>query len=265
MTMEEFTWDSSPVDHADDGSASELNITELSLPESFDDTFCLDLYKDFEAEATNKNNATRSKEQSKKTSSKSRLPEEHTPYNEEMELKVRKLLAVNLELKEKGRLYDSLKTRLSEHEAEVECLTSKLREQATLYESCSTREQVLKDEILEFKRKIHLSKIDLEHAQKETELLLDRAERAEKANDSNVSALKALQHKHESLIAQHASERDELKARTESEISRIRQESSQEIVSSRNHQKESFDRESKLLCDARDYGKPVYLLQFIMK
>jgi chromosome segregation ATPase len=252
MEVDGFICNNSPVHQADDRSESELNVTALSLPESFDDTFCLDLYKDLISEAQpNENRWTTAKDSQAITAN---TPPHNDTHNEEMESKIRQLLTVNLELKEKGRLYDNLAARYSKREDEVEQLSSKLCEQIKLCESSNSREKELQQHILELKRKKQLNEIDLEHAQKEIVLLTQRAEKSEKEYESSAALLKVIQAKHDNLISQYTAERDELKKRTEAEIARVRSETSQEIILSRNCQKEAFEREIKLLSDAKDYA-----------
>jgi hypothetical protein len=265
MTLEEFACDSSTVDQNDDVSTSELNITELSLPESFDDTLFLDLYKDLAYEGQAKNNCTSSSTQNRQcttTKALSLSSKKDDAHHEETEMKLRQLLATNLVLKEKARLYDSLKKLYSKRESEIESMSTKLREQASLSESYDLREKKLQRQILELKKKSNLAEIDLDHAQEEIELLVNRSEKAEKESEDAMTALKELQQKHDSLISCHASEQEKLITRNASEIARIRQDTNQEIVSSRSHLKESYSREAKLLCDARDYAmEQVKLLQ----
>ncbi|KAL7483788.1 hypothetical protein ACHAW6_009431 [Cyclotella cf. meneghiniana] len=265
MTLEDFACDSSPVDQNDEVSTSELDITELSLPESFDDTLFLDLYKDLASESQTKNNCTSSNIQnlqSTTTKTLSLRSKNDDSYHEETEMKLRQLLATNLVLKEKARQYDSLKKLYSKRETEIESMSMKLRAQASLSESYDLREKQLQRQILELKKKNNLAEVDLDHAQKEVELLVNRSEIAEKEREDAMTALKDLQQQHDSLISCHASEQQDLKTRNASEIARIRQDTNQEIVSLGSRLKESYSREVKVLCDARDYAmEQVKLLQ----
>ena len=104
------------------------------------------------------------------------------------------------------------------------------------------------NQILEYRQKIHLIGIDLEHSKNEANLFLSRADKAEKAHTSCASELKSTQHKYEQDISRLISEQDVLKASCEQKVSQMRG----EILSSRTVQSDAFARESKLLLDARD-------------
>ena len=244
MTIEEFidnnaTEAASPiVGHEDDGSPTS---SHLSLPESFDDSLCLDLYHQVKTKTYNN--------QEEPIESTSINP---STINNDLELKVRQLFSENLELKEKARLYDALKKRSSQSDAEVEELRSQLQHQISLNDSSTMREDHLQRQILEFKRKVHLVGIDLEHSRKESEVFLSRAEKAEKDYEDSASALKKAQQHYEKELTRLVTEREEMKSSCEKEIQRLRESSNHEINSSRSHLNDAFARESKLLIDARD-------------
>ena len=251
--FEEFIIDSalaSPIEQ-DDVSTSTLNITQLSLPESFDDTFCFDLHND-KGISRSGGDSLCSKRQGQ-LESRGKL-KERTLGHDDLELKIRELHAINLNLQEKGRNYDRLKKRSSEQKDEVEALRTQMQEQSTLYESALQREKESHHQILECKRKAELLEMDLDHSRKEAEVFLSRAEKAEKDHEDSSSALRHAQQKHDNSINRITKERDEIKTNSEREIARIREESSQEAIAMRNNQKESFSREAKLLCDARDHA-----------
>ena len=215
----------SPIEQEEDCSTSELNITtQLSLPDSFDDSLCLDLYKQPESTRVQAVTAT-----------------DEEPNNgiihSDLEIKVRELLSTNLELKEKGRLYDVLKQRSTETDAELQELRSQMQHQTSLHDSAIAREKELQNQLLEYKRKNQLLSIDLEFARKETE-------QAEADKEAIESVLRSTEQKFSRLSA-------ELE-QSKWEVSRIREESANEIACSRSQQNEAFARESKLLCDARD-------------
>jgi len=219
----------SPIDKQqsdDDGSpTSNLNdTTQLSLPSSFDDSLCLSLYQDLLDRGQHNN-----------------VDEKMTHNDNLLESKVRQLLSTNLELQERCRLFDSLKKNSSDLEAENVDLRSQLQHQIALNKENQKQ-------ILEYKQKIHLIGIDLEHSRNENELYLSRAEKAEKAHTSCLSELKSTQHKYEQDIARLISEQDALKASCKQKVSQMRD----EILSSRAVQNDAFARESKLLLDARD-------------
>ena len=251
MSIDSFKCDSSPVESNGD-SPADLNVTALSLPTDFDDSLCLDLYKDLVEEAAQITGARPDANDADSTT-----PPGNdiisTKY-EEMEARIRQLLAANLDLKERGRLYDNLKARHVHQEAEIEELTTKLRDQVSLNESCTAREQNLQHQVLELKRKINLAKIENDHSCKEIELLQNRAEKAESDYESNANALKTVQAKLNDSITRHAIEMEDLKKKTDLEITRIRNETSKEVVLQRKCREEAFARESKLLIDARDYA-----------
>ena len=250
--------DNSPIDPEDDDANADLDMTALSLPESFDDTFCLDLYKDFAHESRRNSQKPIAKEKqlqsivTSKTSPRSTVAN-NTQY-EEMEMKIRELLETNLELKEKGRQYNNLASKYSQLQSEKDLMSKQLQEQSALYKSSNAREKELQHEVCELKRKNQLAEIDLDHAEKEIDLLTSRAEKSEVECKSNATSLKSLQSEHDELISRHATEQEELKKRTSSEIERMRRETSQEIALTRNHQQEAFAREAKLLSDAKDYA-----------
>lgn len=220
----------SPIER-EDCSTSELNITtQLSLPDSFDDSLCLDLYKEF------KDNQSQSESKNSATAATDEEPNNGIIHSD-LEMKVRELLSTNLELKEKGRLYDVLKQRSTETDAELQELRSQMQHQTSLHDSAIAREKELQNQLLEYKRKNQLLSIDLEFARKETE-------QAEADKEAIESVLRSTEQKFSRLSA-------ELE-QSKWEVSRIREESANEIACSRSQQNEAFARESKLLCDARD-------------
>lgn len=251
MTIEAFTCDSSPVNQADDYS---LDITALSLPESFDDTFCFDLYNVPSETKQNKDIcSTGKKNQQSDPQTNSPSNEASATQLEEMEAKIRHL-TTNLELREKGRLFGNLESRCAEQEAELLELTTKLREQVSLHEFSNLREKELENQVLQLKRTNENVVLELENSQNEVALLHGRVEKTEKEHITNAKSLKALQEKHDSSVLQHLSEREELKKKTEKEIAEVRNECSQEIAISQKHQSEAFVREAELLRDAKDYA-----------
>ena len=169
----------SPI-QKDDGSE-----IELSLPDSFDDSLCLDLYKDV-IEKTGDEKA-------------------------------------QVQLKDKGR-YVSLEKRRTATEAKDEIMQSQLQKQMTLCDSTKLREKELERQVLEYKRKFHLMGLDLEHSRKDSEAYLLRAEKAEKNHETSVSALKMSQERHEKDLSRINTEHEQTKSRYECEIIRLREE-----------------------------------------
>jgi chromosome segregation ATPase len=247
MTIEKFIGGidqaASPIVKHD---LSELDTLHLSLPDSFDESLCLDLYKDFRCQSRHE-----PKKEDGSRAARNVEKQECTPYRNDLEQKVQELLLINFELNEKSRRYDSLEKRSKENEAEIESLRSQLQQQLSLYDSSTVREKELDHQIVEYGRKIHLIGIDLEHARKESEVFLTRAEKAEKDREASDSTLKRSQQTYEKELLRIKAEREETKSRCEQEMSRLREGFNHEIASSRGHQNEAFTRESKLLCDAR--------------
>lgn len=251
MTLEAFTCDSSPVNRADDCS---LDITALSLPESFNDTFCFDIYNLTSETKQNRDRYTSATDQQSDTQTNSPSQEASATQHEEMEAKIRHLLSVNLELREKGRLFGNLETRCSDQEAELEELTTKLGEQVSLHELSTLREKELEHQVLELKRMNKNVALELENSQNEVALLYERVEKSEKDRVANAKSIKSLQAKYDGSISRHASEREELKREMEAEITKVRTECGQEITISRELQSEAFAREAELLRDAKVYA-----------
>ena len=247
--------DDSPIDREEDVT-TELDVTTLSLPESFDDTFCLDLYKEFEPESNHKTHepVIKGKQSQSFIATKTSPRRTTNTQYEEMETKIRTLLEANLELKEEARQYNNLASKYSHLQAQNDELSKQLHAQSASCQSSDTREKELQHQVLELRRKCQLAEIDLDHSKKEIELLTSRSEKYEVKCQSNETSLKSLQSEHDKLISRHAKELDELKTKTASEIDRARRETSEEIILSRNHQKETFAREMKLLSDAKDYA-----------
>ena len=254
MTIQKF------IIGGDDQAASPIEKDDLSvhlsLPDSFDESLCLDLYKDFfgqsryeppQKEAVPKTGHVHGSHAARDVDK-----QELTPHRHDLERKVQELILINVDLKEKGRRYDSLKKRSTENEAEIESVRSQLQQQKSWYNSSTVREKELDNQILEYTRKVHLMGIDLEQARKESEVFLTRAEKAEKDCEASDAALKRSQQTYEKELSRVIAEREETKSRCERETSRLRDGCNHEIASSRGHQNEAFTRESKLLCDARD-------------
>lgn len=231
----------SPIEKADDASTFELSITQLSLPDSFDESLCLDHYRDLKVPKS-------------KTVAMSIVCDDMDaadPFiDPSPEAKVRKLTTANLDLKEKCRHYDKLRKSSADYEKTIEGLRSKLSQQSSLYDVISNREKELQHQLLQYKQKIQLINMDLDHARDEATIILQRAEKAEKECETNASALRSVQHKFDVAISRHAAEQEVLK----SEISRLREESNKEILTSQTHRNEAFAREATLLRDARDHA-----------
>ena len=100
----------------------------LSLPDSFDESLCLDLYKDFigqsRHEPSQKEAVPKTEHAGGSHAFRNVDKQELTPHRNDLERKVQELLLINLDLKEKGRRYDSLAKRSTENEAEIERLRS---------------------------------------------------------------------------------------------------------------------------------------------
>lgn len=214
----------SPIEkQSDDDGSNHNDTTQLSLPSSFDDSLCLSLYQDL-LDRGHQNNV-----------------DEKMTHKDHLESKVRQLLSTNLELKERYRLFDTLKKNSSDLEAENVDLRCQLQHKITLNKENQ-------NQILEYRQKIHLLGIDLEHSNNEAKLYANRAEKAEKDHAACLSELKSTQHKYEQDVSRLISEQDVLKANCEQKVSQMRE----EMLSSHSVQSDAFARESKLLLDARD-------------
>ena len=254
MTIQKF------IIGGDDLAASPIEKDDLSvhlsLPDSFDESLCLDLYKDFigqsRHEPSQKEAVPKTEHAGGSHAFRNVDKQELTPHRNDLERKVQELLLINLDLKEKGRRYDSLAKRSTENEAEIERLRSQLQQQNSWYDCSTVREKELDNQILEYTQKIHLMGIDLEQARKESEVFVTRAEKAEKDREASDAALKRSQQTYEKELSRVIAEREETKSRFEREINRLREGCNNDIACSRGHQNEAFTRESKLLCDARD-------------
>ncbi|KAL7468535.1 hypothetical protein ACHAXS_008772 [Conticribra weissflogii] len=242
---------SSPIEQ-DDCSAHELNVTSLSLPESFDDV-CADLYK---------LESTKSPSHRKNTTELNALKINHPiiskpkgeiiSTNDELETRIRELYAENLELKEKGRMYDAIKKRSLQSEAVIESLQRQLEEKESIHDASLLRENEYKHQTLELNKKVQFLVMDLDHAKKDAELLLKRAEKIEKEHEVTLSELQLTKKQSEDAIVRLTKECEDIKSSSENDIARMREEFKQEIATSKSTQQESFSRESKLLQEARD-------------
>ncbi len=240
------TASASPIERADDASTFELNVTQLSLPDSFDESLCLDLYNDIRVKSQTPSPSGR---QSNTTGGDN--DDANASFaDHNLEVKVRQLMAANLELKEKCCRYDQAQRPSTNYESTIDGLRSQLTQQTVLHDIISKREKELQHQILDQKRKIQVLNLDLESARNETVAFSQRAEKAEHDSETNVSSLRSLQHKYDVAISRHATEHEDIKQ----EISRIREECKKEIEASRTHQNEAFTRESMLLRDARDHA-----------
>lgn len=235
----------SPIERADDASNFELNITHLSLPDSFDESLCLDIYNELNAHPPSQRGC-----QIDTPGGNNIDANDNTLPSDTLEVKVRQLMAANLELKETCCRYELAQRTWTNYETTMDELRSQLAQQSSLHEIISKREKELQHQILENKRKIQIFNLDLEHARNEANAFLQRSEKAEHDNEAIVSSLRSFQHKYDVAISRHATEQEDVKR----EISRIREECKKDIVTSRTHQNEAFARESTLLRDARDHA-----------
>ncbi len=236
----------SPIERADDASTFELNVTQLSLPDSFDESMCLDLYNDIRVKSHIPSSIGR---QSNTTGGDNNDAVASLP-NDNLEVKVRHLMAANLELREKCCRYEQAQRSSTNYESTIDGLRSQLTQQTVLHDIISKREKELQHQILDHKRAIQILNLDLDNARNEATAFSQRAEKAEHESETNVSSLRSIQHKYDVAISRHATEQEEMKR----EISRIREECKKEIETSRMHRNEAFTRESMLLCDARDHA-----------
>ena len=90
MAVEEFIDDgevfASPIEK-DDASVSELNITQLSLPDSFDESFCLDLYKEFQGQSRRDYKSDTTTEEARARVGSIDEPIEGTAHHNDLELR----------------------------------------------------------------------------------------------------------------------------------------------------------------------------------
>mmetsp|Transcript_22779 Transcript_22779/g.45482 ORF Transcript_22779/g.45482 Transcript_22779/m.45482 type:complete len:568 (+) Transcript_22779:85-1788(+) len=241
---------SNPIEQ-DEFSTHELNVTTLSLPESFDDV-CTDLYKlESSASPLRKKNWTDLITPATKHTI-STPKSDITPTNDGLEARIRELYAENLELKEKGRMYDAIKRRSLQSEAEIKSLQRQLEEKTSEYETSLMHENEYKHQTLEFKKKVQLLALDLDHAKKDAEQLLNRAEKSEKEHEATLSELQLTKKQNEDEIVRLTKECRDIKSSSEHDIARVREECKHEIATSKSTQQETFSRESKLLQEARD-------------
>ena len=240
------TASASPIERPDDASNFELNVTQLSLPDSFDESLCLDLYNDLKAKSHPPSpSGCRSY-----TPGGDHIDAADYLPDDNLEVKVRQLMAANLALKERCCRYDQAQRSSTNYETTIDDLRIQLAQQSALHDIISRREKDLQHQLLEYKRKVQVLNLDLDHARNEANAFLQRAEKAEHDSETNASSLRSIQHKYEVAISRHASDQEDVKR----EISRIREECKKEIVTSRTHQNEAFARESMLLRDARDHA-----------
>ena len=87
--------------------------------------------------------------------------------------------------------------------------------------------------ILGYKQKVNLIGIDLERACRESEMFLSRVKKAWKNDEASVSTLRSTQQKYKNASSCLTTERKEVKYHSKREITRIRNESNNETVSSR--------------------------------
>ncbi|KAL7432747.1 hypothetical protein ACHAXH_005157 [Discostella pseudostelligera] len=230
----------SPIEH-DELSASQFDITQLSLPDSFDESFCLDLYNDL----------LRQNRKGPKGSQICTLTKmlDDTDRNE-LVPNIRPSTKIQIESTTKGR-YDSRHMISSEHGSQVDARPSQPPQQRISHNCPIADQKELQRQIDNYKQKIHQMGIDLKQARNECALLLCRTENAEKEHKSNASACKISQLFEDERLRTIA-EREEMQCQHEWDLCRMREDCTLEITSSRTHQNEAFARESKLLCDARD-------------
>ena len=230
----------SPIEH-DELSTSQFDITQLSLPDSFDESLCLDLYNDL----------IRQNRKGPKGSQICTLTKmlDGTDRNE---------LVSNVRLSTKiesttNRRYNSLHMISSEHgNREVDARPSQPQQQRISHNCAIADQKELQRQIDNYKQKIHQMGIDLKQARNEIALLLRRTENAEKEHERNASACKISQQLFGDERLRTIAEREEMQCQHERDLCRMREDCTLEITSSRTHQNEAFARESKLLCYARD-------------
>ncbi len=209
----------SPIEH-DDLSTSQPDTTYLSLPDSFDESLCLDLYSDFVRQKR-----TGAGIRNDQVDSSRSCPFAKTPHGMD-----RNELGSN-ESNQKKR--DHRRKTSPNCDSEVDTLRSELQHQRMLYQSSVAEQRDLACQIEAFKQKTKLVGTDRTNARKEANILLRRAENAEKKFEE------------ERLRAN-------VQTHYERDLSRIREDFTLEISSSRAHQNDAHARESKLLSAARD-------------
>lgn len=237
--QDNHTASASPIERADDASTFELNVTQLSLPDSFDESLCLDLYNDIREKSRT---LSPSGCQSNTNGEDNHDAVADLPYDN-LVTKVRQLMAANLELKEKCSRYVQAQRSSTNYESTIDGLRAQLTQQTVLHDIISKREKELQHQIL-------VLNLDLDNARNEATAFSQRAEKAEHESETNVCSLRSIQHKYDVAISRNATEQEDMKR----EISRIREECKKEIEASRMHQNEAFTRETMLLRDARDHA-----------
>ena len=217
MLYDENASTTSSIERADDTSNFELNVTHLSLPDSFDESLCLDLYNDLKVTANPSFPKMRAKQQ----------------------------MTANIEWEESCDFNSTKK-----NSSAIDHLREQLTRQVAMNEAITKREKEIQCQILECKQNMKVLQLELDHARQEANTLLQRAERAEEKSEANALSLRNMQQKYEAAISRHSIENENVRK----EISRITAECKKEIATSRAQQSEAFAREAALLRDARDYA-----------
>lgn len=230
----------SPIVH-DDLSVSQLDMTQLSLPESFDESLCLDVYTDILRPNRTGSGTIYDRVDGSRGCTRSKMPH----GIDRNELKSNARLTATSAPKPKGR-DDSRKETSSEYESEVDTLQSELHQQKLLHH------HGLQSQIDELEEKVHLMGTDLARARNDAGLFQRRAEIAEKQRERSASECDVSKKKVDEERLRTIAEKKELNSQYERDLIRIREDCALEIASSRNHQNEAFARESQLLCTARD-------------
>ena len=228
MTVEPLLEDddmvASPIEH-DDLSTSQLETTHLSLPDSFDESLCLDLYNDFI-----RPKRTGVEIRNDQVDSSRSFPFAKTTHGMD-----RNELGSS-ESNQKRR--DDRRKTSPNCDSKVDTLRSELQHKRMLHQSSVAEQRHLERQIEAFKQKTQLMGVELANTRKEASIFLRRAENAEK--------------KFEEERLRTNAKREEVQAQYERDLSRIREDFTLEIASSRAHQNEAYARESKLLFAARD-------------
>ena len=126
-------------------SPDELSITQLSLPSNFDDSF---IYQEYNINKGPNKAITHKARHDTVPPHQTDEPRGEASHNEnDLDIKISQLLAANLELSKKGRLFDTLNNHSNKNNAEIEELRSQLQHHISLNGTSATREKELQNEI----------------------------------------------------------------------------------------------------------------------
>ena len=169
--------------------------------------------------------------------------------------KVAELQTTVIELQEKGRMFDDVAAQKNTLDDEVIRLRSVIEQKQKEADSFAKKDKDERSKLKDLERTVQTLEMDKTFLEKEKCILTERTERSDECNNKYNHSLRDAVVKSDNLMMQLAeanlSSKSECDKRITREVQRIRSESEKELKSYRNQVEAAFERETKMLREAK--------------